>query len=163
MRNTFLRVLKFLQLKDGGPNFWGELILQNVWITWSPLLYFNLKSFLNPNSMPFISILCILYDSGLLLSGFSNFCKLSKGDLISGGNELFRMSELFGPPLLYFNLKSSVEPNSSSFFSYQSVLHKLGKLFSESWNLYKLKKGDLISLGNQFCSVSGLFGPPFCI
>ena len=27
-RSTFLRVLKFPQIKDGGPSFWGEPILQ---------------------------------------------------------------------------------------------------------------------------------------
>ena len=36
--STFLTVLKFLQIKDGGPNLLGEPILQNVWIIWSPLL-----------------------------------------------------------------------------------------------------------------------------
>ena len=105
MRKTFLRVLKFLQIKEGGPNFWGEPILQNVWIIWSPLLYFNFKSFLNPNSAPFISFQCILYDSGVLLSGFSNFYKLKRRDLISGGNQFCRMSELFCPPFCIWILK----------------------------------------------------------
>ena len=100
-RSTFLRVLKFVQIKEGGPNFWGEPILQNVWIIWSPLLYFNFKSFL--------------------------------------------------------------DPNSSSFIRFQSILHEWGRLFSESWNFYKLKRGDLISGRNQFCRMSELFGPPFCI
>ena len=99
--STFLRVLKFLQIKEGGPNFLGEPILQNVWIIWSPLLYFNFKSFL--------------------------------------------------------------DPNSPSFIRFQSILHESGKLFSESWNFYKLKRGDLISGGNQFCRKSELFGPTFCI
>ena len=104
-RSTFLRVLKFLQIKEGGPNFWGEPILQNVWIIWSPLLYFNFKSFLDPNSSPFISFQCILYDSGVLLSGFSNFYKLKRGDLISWGNQFCKMSELFGPPFWISILK----------------------------------------------------------
>ena len=99
--STSLRVLKFVEIKEGGFNFWGEPILQNVWIIWSPLLYFNLKS--------------------------------------------------------------SVDPNSSSFIRFQSILHEWGRLFSESWNFYKLKRGDLISGGNQFCRMSELFGPPFCI
>ena len=100
-RSTSLRVFKFVQIKEGGPNFWGEPILQNVWIIWSPLLYFNFKSFLDPNSSSFIAFQCILHDSGVL--------------------------------------------------------------FEESWNLYKLKRGDLISVGNQFCRMSELFGPTFCI
>ena len=100
-RSTSLRVFKFVQIKEGGPNFWGEPILQNVWIIWSPLLYLNLKS--------------------------------------------------------------PMDPNSSSFIRFQSILHESGRLFSESWNFYKLKRGDLISGGNQFCRMSELFGPPFCI
>ena len=160
---TFLRVLKFLQIKEGVPNFWGEPILQNVWIICSPRLYFNFKSFLDPNSSAFISFQCILYNSAVLVSGFWNFYKLKKGDLISGGNQFCRMSELFGPPLLYFNLKSSMDPNSTSFIRFQSILHEWRRLFSESWNFYKLRSWGLISGGNQFCRMSQLFGPPFCI
>ena len=100
-RSTSLRVFKFLQIKEGGPNFWGEPILQNVWIIWSPLLFSNFKSFL--------------------------------------------------------------DQNSSSLIRFQSILHESGRLFSESWNFYKLKREDLISGRNQFCRMSELFGTPFCI
>ena len=100
-RSTFLRVFKFVQIKEGGSNFWREPILQNVWIIWCPLLYFSFKSFL--------------------------------------------------------------DPNSSSFIRFQSILHQSGRLFQESWSFYKLKMGDLISWRNQFCRMSELFGPPFCI
>ena len=41
-------------MKDGGPNFWIETNLQNVSIIWSPLLYFNLKSSMDPNTSSFI-------------------------------------------------------------------------------------------------------------
>ena len=97
-RSTFLRVLKFLQIKEGGPNFWGEPILQKVWIIWSPLLYFNFKSFTDPNSLSFIRFQCILHDSGVLFSKPRNFNKFKRGDLISGGNQFCRKSKLFGPP-----------------------------------------------------------------
>ena len=100
-RSTSLKVFKFVQIKEGGPNFWGEAILQNVSIIWSPLLYFNLKS--------------------------------------------------------------SVDANSSSLIRFQSILHEWKKPFSESWNFYKLKRTDLISGGKQFSRMSELFGPPFCI
>ena len=162
-RSTFLRVLKFLQIKEGAPNFWGEPILQKVWISSSPLLYFNYKTFLYPISSSFIRFQCILHDSGVLFSEPWNFYKLKRGDLISGGNQFCRKSELFGPPLLYFNFKSFMDPNSSSFIRFQCILYDWGVLFSESWNFYKLKKVDLISGGNQFCRKSELFGPTFGI
>ena len=85
------------------------------------------------------------------------------GDLISGGNQFCRESELFGPPFLYLNFKSFVEPNSSSFIRFQCIVHDSGVLFTESWNSYKLKRGDLISGGSQFCRKCELFGPPFFI
>ena len=96
-RSTFLRALKFLQIKEGGPNFWGEPILQNVWIIWFPVLYFNLKNFMDPNSSSFIRFQYILHDSGVPFSEFRNFYKLKRVDLISGGKQFCRKAELFGP------------------------------------------------------------------
>ena len=104
-RSTFFRVLKFLQIKEGGPSFWWEPILQKVWIIWSPLLYLDFKSFVDPNSSSFIRFQCILHDSGVLFSESWNFYKLKRGDLISGGNQFCRMSELFGPPFCISILK----------------------------------------------------------
>ena len=100
-RITSLRVLKFLQIKEVGFNFWGELIFQNVWIIWSPLLYLSLQS--------------------------------------------------------------TMDQNSLSFTRFQFILHESGRLFSESWTLYKLRMVDLISRGNQFCRMPELFVPPSCI
>ena len=128
-------------MKEVGPNFSGEPILQNVSIIWSPLLYFNFKSFLDPNSSPFIIFQCILYYWGVLLSGFSNFYKLKRGDLISRGKPILQNVWIIWSPLLYFNLKSSMDPNSSSFIRFQSIVHESGRLFSESWDFYKLKRG----------------------
>ena len=104
-RSTSLRVFKFLQIKEGGPNFWGEPILQNVWIIWSPLLYFNFKSFLDQNSSSLIRFQSILHESGRLSSESWNFLKLKRGELISGGNQFCRMSELFGPTFCISILK----------------------------------------------------------
>ena len=103
--STFLRVLKFLQIKEQGPNFWGESILQKVWITWSPLLYLNFKSFGGPNSLSFTRFQCIQHDSGVLFSESWNFYKLKKGELLSGENQFCRKSELFGPPFFISILK----------------------------------------------------------
>ena len=68
MQEYFLKVLKFLQIKQGEPNFLGEPILQNVRIIWSPRLYFKFKSFMGPNSSSLIRFQCILHDSGVLFS-----------------------------------------------------------------------------------------------
>ena len=75
----------FDKLKRGGTNFWGQPILQNIWIIWSFLLYLNFKSYKDPNSSSFTRFQCILHDSGVLFSQFSNFKKLKRGDLIWGG------------------------------------------------------------------------------
>ena len=97
-RSTFCRVLKFLPTKERRHNFWREPILQKVWIIWSPLLYFNFKSFLNPNSLSFIRFQCIIHDWGVIFSTSLNFFKLRTRDLISPGTQFSRKSELFGPP-----------------------------------------------------------------
>ena len=104
-RSTFLRVLKFLQIKEGGPNFWVEPILQKVWIIWSSLLYFNFKSFMDPNFLSFITFQCILHDSFVLFSESWNFYKLKRVDLISGRNQFCSKSELFGPTFCISILK----------------------------------------------------------
>ena len=154
--------LKFLQIKEGEPNFWGEPLLQKVWIIWSPLPYFNLKSFMDPNSSSFIRFQCILHDSGVLFSESWDFFKSKTGDIISGGTN-FAESLNYLDPLFYFNFKSFMDPNSSSFIRFQSILHGPGVLFSDSWNFYKSKTGDLISGGNQFWRKSELFGPSFLL
>ena len=104
-RSTFLGVLKFLQIKEGGPNFLGEPIFHKVWIIWSLLLYFNFKSFMDTISSSFIIFQCILHHSEVLFSESWNFCKLKRGDLISGGNQFCTKSELFGPPFCISILK----------------------------------------------------------
>ena len=78
-RSTSLRVFKFLQIKEGGPNFWGEPILQNVWIILSPLLYLNLKRSMDRNSLSFIRLQSILHEWGRLFSESWNFYKLKRG------------------------------------------------------------------------------------
>ena len=105
-RSTFLRLLKFVQIKDGETNFWWEPILQNVWIILSPLLFLNFKSFLDPKSLSFLRFQSILHESGRLFSKSWNFYKLKRGDLISGGNQFCRMSELFRPHFCISILKA---------------------------------------------------------
>ena len=105
-RSTFLRLLEFLNIKKVGSAFWGEPILQNVWIIWYPLLKFNFNSFLDPNSSSFIRFQCVLHDSGVIFSNSWNFCKLRRGDLISRGTQFCRKSELFNPPFCISILKA---------------------------------------------------------
>ena len=104
-RSTFLRVFKFLQIKEGRPYFWGEPILQKVWTIWCPLLHFNFKSFMVRNSLSFIRFQSFLHDSGVLFSEFWNFCKLKRGDLIYRENQFFRKAELLGLPFCISILK----------------------------------------------------------
>ena len=155
---TFLRVLKFLEIK-GGPNFWGKQILQKVWIIWSAILYLNFKSFMEPNSSSLVRFQSIVHDSGILFSESSNFYKLRRGDLISGGNQFCRVWIIWSP-LLYFNFKSFIDQNSLSFIGFQCILHDSGVLFSESWNFYKLNRGDLISERTNFAEILNYPVPP---
>ena len=104
-RNTFLRVLKFLQVKEGGPDFWGKRILQKVSIISSPVLYFNFRKFKDPNFFSLIRFQCILYDSVVHFWESWNFYKLKSGDLVSWGNQFCRKSQLFGPPFCSSILK----------------------------------------------------------
>ena len=160
--STFLRVLKFLEIKEGGRNFWGKPFLQKVWIIWSLLLYFNFKSFIDPNILSFIRFQFILYDWVVLFSESSNFYKLEWGPNFCR-QPILQKVWIICSHLLYFNFKTVMDPNSSSFIRFQYILHDSGVLFSGSWNFYKLKRGDLVSGWNHFCRKSELFGPPFFI
>ena len=92
IQEYFSRALKLLQIKEWGPNFWGEPILQKVWIIWSTPLYFNFKSFLDPNSSSCIRFECVLHDSEVLFSEAWNGYKLKRRDLISWRNQFCRKS-----------------------------------------------------------------------
>ena len=119
----------FYKLKTGDP------ILQKVSIIWSPLLYFNFKSFMDKNSLSFIRFQCILHDSGVLFGVTLNFFKLKRGNLISGGTQFYGKSKFFCPPLLYFNFKSFMDPISWSFIRFQCILDDSGVPSSESSNV----------------------------
>ena len=179
-------------MKDGGPNFEVEQILENVWIVWSLFLDIIFKTFLDGNSSSFIPFQCILHGLGVLFSESWNFKKSKMGKVISGENEFCRMSQIFGlsfcisilkvlwtqilfhsldfshfrstflrvlkflqikdgrpniwwepilqhvliiwSPFSYFNLRSSMNPISSSFIRFQCFLHDSEVLFPESWN-----------------------------
>ena len=137
----------FLKLKRGDLISWGEPILQNGWIIWSPLLYFNFKNLRDPNSSSSSRFQCILHDSAVLFSVFSNFLKLKMAELISWGEPILQNGWIIWSPLLYFNFKNLRDPNSSSSSRFQCILHDSAVLFSVFSNFLKLKRGDLISWG----------------
>ena len=145
--STFLSFWKFIKLMRGDLISWGEPILQNGWIIWSPLLYFNFRSLKDPNSLSFIRFQCILYDSAVPFSAFWKFIKLKRGDLISWGEPILQNGWIIWSPLLHFNFRSLKDPISSSFIRFQCILHDSAVLFSGFWNFFKLKSGDLIFLG----------------
>ena len=97
LKSTFCRVLKFLQIKEGWPNFLGEPILQKVWIIWSLLLYFNFKSFLDPNFLSIIRFQCFIHDLGELFWESWSFYKLKRADFISVGNQFCRKWIIWSP------------------------------------------------------------------
>ena len=80
----------FLKLKRGDLISWGEPIVQNGWIIWSPLLYFNIKHLKDQTSSAFVTLQCILYDSAVPLWVFENFIKLKRWDLISWGESVLQ-------------------------------------------------------------------------
>ena len=137
--------------------------MQKVWIIWWPLLYLNFKSFLDPNSLSFIRSQCILHDWQVLFSEFWNLYKLKRRGPDFWGKPILQKVSIIWSRLLYFNFKSFVDPTSLSLIRSHCIVHGWGVLFSESWNFYKLKRGVLISRGNQFSRKSELFCPPFCI
>ena len=155
--------MTFLQIKEGDLISGGEPILQKVWIIWSPLLYLYFKSFMHRNSSSLIRFQCILHNSGVLFSESQNLYKLKTGGPNFWGEPILGRVWIICRPLLYFNFKSFMEPNSSSFIRFQCLLHDAEVVFSESWNFSKLKTGDLLAGPNQFCRMSELFGPRFCI
>ena len=119
--STFCRVLRFLQIKEGGSNFCGEPISQKVWIICSSLLYFNFQGFVDRNSFSFISSQCILHDSGVHFAESWKFCKLKWGHLISVVNRFCRKCELFAPPFCISILKvlwSQIHSHSLDFIEF---------------------------------------------
>ena len=135
---------KFIKLKRGDLISWGEPILQNGWIIWSPLLYFNFRNLKAPNSLSFIRFQCLLHYLAVLFSGFWNFLKLKSGDLISWGEPILENSWIIWSPVLYFNFRTLKDPNSWSCVRFQCILDDSAVLFWGFWNFLKLKTGELI-------------------
>ena len=95
--SNFLRVFKFLDIKERGSNSWRELILQNVSIIWLPILYFNLKVFLGPNSTSFITYQYIPHHWRVVFLRVSEFVQIKEWRSNFQWNQFHRNSELFAP------------------------------------------------------------------
>ena len=162
-RSTFLRVVKFVHIKEGGCNFCWEGILQKVWIIWAPFLYFNFKSFLHPNSLSLLRFHCTVHDLGLCFSESSNFYKLKRRGSNFLGEPILQKVRIMWSPLLYFNFKSFLNLSTSSFLRFQCILYDSGALSSEFSSFYKLKRRHLIFWEKHFSRRSELFDPLFCI
>ena len=134
-RSTCLRVFKFVQIKEGAFNFWGKPSFENVWFIWSSLLYLDPKTPMDPNSSSFIRFQSILHERARLFSESWNFYKLKRVDLISGGNQILQSVWFIWSALLYFNFKSFLDPNSSSFIRFPCILFHSGVLLSGFSNL----------------------------
>ena len=122
--------------------FFIRAILQNSWIIWSHLLYFNFKNQKHPNSWSFIRFQCIVYDSTVTFFRPLKFPQIKdRGPNFMGGEQFCRMVELFvPPPLLYFNFKHLKNPNFSSFIRFHYTVHDSAVHFSDLQNFFKLKR-----------------------
>ena len=134
-----------------------------MWIIWGPLLYFTFKSFVDPKSLSFLRLQCILHGSRLLFSESSKFWKLKMGIPNFWGETVLQKSWIIWSPFLCFKFKRFLESNILSFIRFQWTVHHLGVPFYDFWISYKLKSGELISGGSQFYRIAQLFVPPFCI
>ena len=152
MHYTWLTVIfsvfgNFFKLKRGNLISWGEPILQNGWIIWSPLLYFNFRSLKDPNSLSFIRFQCILHDSAVLFSGFWNFLKLKRGDLISWGEPILQNGWIIWFPSYISILevwRTQILCHSLDF----NLFYIIEQYFSQVFEVFfKLKRGNLISWG----------------
>ena len=118
---------------------------------------------MDPISWSFIRFQCILDDSGVLSSESSNVQKLKRCNLISGGNQFCRRSELFGPLFCISIL---------NFLWTQIHLHPLDfnafwenqEYFSESLEMNRNERGATQFLGGtNFAESLNYLVPPFCI
>ena len=116
----------FVKLKRADLVSWWEPILQNVWIIWSPLFYFNSRNFRDSNSLSFIALQWVPICSPLLFSIFWNFLKLKSGDLFSWWEPILHRGQLFGPPsfILILEIWSIQIPSHSLDFSRFDMIHQ---------------------------------------
>ena len=96
-----------------------------------------------------IKFQCILYDSEDVFSCFSNFYELKRRDLVSGGNQFCRTAELFSPLFCISVLKVSRTQVLFNLLDFNAFSMIQEEVFSDFWNFYKLRRGDLICWGER--------------
>ena len=138
-------------------------ISQKLWIIWSNFLYFNFTSFKDTTSSPFVRFQFILHDSRVLFSKSWNFYKLTRVNLISGGETILQKVWFIWSPLLYLDFKSFMDTISLAFIRFQFILQRFRSTFLIILKFLQIKEGGSNFSGKQFCRMSKLFGPPFCI
>ena len=137
----------FVKLKMVDLISWGNPVLQNVWIIWSPFLHFHFRNLEDQNFLSFIRFQWILHNSAVLFSVFQNFFKLNRGDLIAWGEPILQNGWIILSALLYFDFRNLKEPDSWSFIRIQCIQHQSAVLVSVFKILLKLKRGSLSSWG----------------
>ena len=133
--SSFLIVLKFLQIKEVGPNFWVAPILQKVGIIWRPLLYLNFKSCVDLNSPSFIRFECILHDLRSTFLWVLKFLQIKEGRPNFSGQPILQKVCIIWSPLLYFNFKSIMDPN------YWSLIRLQKSTFFRVLKFQQIKEG----------------------
>ena len=138
-----------------------ELIFQKVWI-WHTLLYFNFESFRDSNSSSFIGFQCIVHDSRVLFIESWNFLKLKMGELMSGGDQFCRKSELFGPHFCISILKvlwTQIHRHSLDFNAFCMIQ----EYFSQSLEISTTSRGGTSFLGGTNFAESLNYLVPPCV
>ena len=91
------------------------------------------------------------------------FLQIKKWEPNFRGEPILQNVSIIWSLLLCFNFKRYMDTISASFIRFQFILHDMGLFFAEFWNLYNLKRVNVISGRNQFCRKPALFGPALCI
>ena len=151
LRRAFLRHLGFLEIKEGDLITGWTQFCRNFGLLDSPYC---------------VSILEVLRTKTELHSlDLSAFCTIQEYlfKTMEVSTTIPRKVWIIWSHLLYFSFKSFKDLYSSSFIRFQRHLLDWVVSFTDLCIFYKLKRGDLISGGKEFCQKSEFFSPLFCI
>ena len=113
----------------------NQALLKNSWIIWAPLMYFNFKTFKDPNSLSFIRLPSLPYDSEDFFVRLLTFLQIKEEGRPNFWWETIPLKVwIIWSPLLYLDFENSMDPNSSWFIRFQCILHDSRVPFSGFWN-----------------------------